>query len=730
MSLTAEYDSSSARESNNPAPRPAQNKSQLLEATMRNVPKLKELNYTQWKNVITNSIKKAKLWGYVDGSIQEPSEHDANSLTTYFDEAAAVRNAILGSLEYGAQKYIEEALDPRDSWLALEKKYLTAEVEADAKLVSLEQQLANLKLEEGGDMVEHIADFCRMRSQLSGTRLAIDDQACISMLYRSLPPSFRQSVLTPEGIEMKEFSALCARLTYLSQNPEPEAPVNDTPPPSAEDYTNWGVPGDIKAFGLTGDKNPLLEERAVVTCRDCLLMDHKAGTPECPQYEWRKELWGTQAPIDAPGADGLGSVLSGERPPPVNAKRLNYEFSEPVKVILDFDELGLKPQLRQRLNHFSKPSAIQQCAILPVVDGRNVLAQAPSENGKTTALAISILQVINFALLQAQVLVFTSTSELATSFQKVVNTLGSGLSVRCYACDSANPLAVSRLAPLAAINDHHIFVGTPGYLLALIRRNIINMRKIRTVVLDDVDKLIEAGSEDQILEVYKYVPPLAQVVASSTSYSLSIAKAVTKLLANPLQILANRNEGIPSRTQFYVMVPVTQKPSVLYSSFGVLGVDGIALLCRDFTEITENNWEKTHGFYHLRESMPQNEWEGVVLNFTTKLRNIPGHKQHGRYANRYDPVSNVILATTDAALSAVRLPNAGVPLINYDVPSNVEDYVKRLDHWRLADPGRSQIVITFVAADTDEINIIQDLERYYGVHVAELLWDEGSKRLH
>ncbi|CAE6472326.1 unnamed protein product [Rhizoctonia solani] len=170
------------------------------------------------------------------------------------------------------------------------------------------------------------------------------------MLYRSLPPNYRQSVLTSEGTEMKDFGALCARLSNLSQNPEPEPADDDAP----EDYTSWGVPKDIKAFELTGDKNPLLAEWAVVTCRDCLLKDHKAGTPECPQYEWRKELWGAEPSNDSKKADDLGVDISTKRPSLVNTKRLSYEFSEPVKVVLAFDELGLKPKLRSNLPHTSK----------------------------------------------------------------------------------------------------------------------------------------------------------------------------------------------------------------------------------------------------------------------------------------------------------------------------------------------------------------------------------------
>ncbi|KAG8704551.1 hypothetical protein FRC11_009779, partial [Ceratobasidium sp. 423] len=99
---------------------------QVLEAATRNIPKLKEQNYAQWKSIITHSIKAAKLWGYVDGSIKEPSEQNTSELIKYMHEAGAVRSAILGSLEPGAQRHIEEALGPRDAWIALEKQYLTS----------------------------------------------------------------------------------------------------------------------------------------------------------------------------------------------------------------------------------------------------------------------------------------------------------------------------------------------------------------------------------------------------------------------------------------------------------------------------------------------------------------------------------------------------------------------------------------------------------------------------
>ncbi|CAE6355213.1 unnamed protein product [Rhizoctonia solani] len=507
-----EYDPPSARSNNNSAPRSSQNKPQLLDAMMRNVPKLKELNYTHWNNMITNSIKKSKLWGYVDGTIQEPSDHDAGNLATYYDEIAAVRNAILGSLEPGAQRYIEDTLDARDAWLALEKKYLTAEAETDAELLATEKRLADMRLEEDDDMVEHIAEFCRMRCRLNGTRFALDDQACISMLYRSLPSSYRQSALTAEKTEMKDFGALCARLSDLSQNPQPQTIPDDAP----EDYTSWGVPKDVKAFELTGSKNPLLAERATVTCRDCLLKDHKAGTPDCPQYEWRKELWGTESNDDSVKAHDLGNDASAERPAQVNTKRLSYEFSEPVKVVLSFNELGLKPGLM---------------------------------------------------------------SQLTRNFPR-----GEGFVVSCQ--DSAK-----------------------------------------------------------------------------------------------LKIAVNR-------------------------------------------------WGASYQNYYLHGSMKPEEYRSTAKNFASKLAGIryknANQYTYDSYDDDIDPVSRVLLVTTNETLPITDLSNIATPLINYDVPKDIEDYIRWLDHWRAIDPSQSQTIITLVTAETDEIHIIQNLVQFYGVHITELLWRKGG----
>ncbi|CAE6475334.1 unnamed protein product [Rhizoctonia solani] len=75
--------------------------------------------------------------------------------------------------------------------------------------------------------------------------------------------------------------------------------------------------------------------------------------------------------------------------------KLTYGFSEPVKVVLSFDEINLKADLTMALNRYGVriPYGIQQCAILPMINGRNVVAQVPSKSGKSIAVAISLAQL-------------------------------------------------------------------------------------------------------------------------------------------------------------------------------------------------------------------------------------------------------------------------------------------------------------------------------------------------
>merc|ERR1711933_257768 len=131
------------------------------------------------------------------------------------------------------------------------------------------------------------------------------------------------------------------------------------------------------------------------------------------------------------------------------------------KVTDNFDDMSLREDLLRGIYAygFEKPSAIQQRAILPCIDGKDVIAQAQSGTGKTATFSIAILQQIDISLNSTQALVLAPTRELAQQIQKVVLALGDYLGAHCHACIGGT-LVRDDIAKLS--QGCHVVVGTPG----------------------------------------------------------------------------------------------------------------------------------------------------------------------------------------------------------------------------------------------------------------------------
>eukprot|EP00955_Chlamydomonas_euryale_P036607 350494-Chlamydomonas_euryale.AAC.14 len=113
-----------------------------------------------------------------------------------------------------------------------------------------------------------------------------------------------------------------------------------------------------------------------------------------------------------------------------------FETSKGVKVVTNFDKMGLKEDLLRGLYAygFEKPSAIQQRAILPVIGGRDVIAQAQSGTGKSSLIAITTCQLVEVQTRECQVLILSPTRELANQTEKVIMAVGDYMNVQAHAC--------------------------------------------------------------------------------------------------------------------------------------------------------------------------------------------------------------------------------------------------------------------------------------------------------
>ena len=157
---------------------------------------------------------------------------------------------------------------------------------------------------------------------------------------------------------------------------------------------------------------------------------------------------------------------------------------------------------------FEKPSAIQQRAIVPIIKGRDVIAQSQSGTGKTGVFCIGVLGSIDNTVMETQAIVLSPTRELAEQTEKVMLSIGEYLKVQCHACIGGRKISddIKRL-------DYGVQVvsGPPGGFLDMLHRNHLRTRNIKVLVIDEADEMLNEGFIDQIHEVYRYLPQGVQV---------------------------------------------------------------------------------------------------------------------------------------------------------------------------------------------------------------------------
>ncbi|RLM78858.1 Eukaryotic initiation factor 4A-3 [Panicum miliaceum] len=189
---------------------------------------------------------------------------------------------------------------------------------------------------------------------------------------------------------------------------------------------------------------------------------------------------------------------------------LTFETSPGVEVVSTFDQMGIKDDLLRGIYGygFEKPSAIQQRAVLPIINGRDVIAQAQSGTGKTSMISLTVCQIVDTAVREVQALILSPTRELASQTERVMLAIGDYLNIQVHACIGGKSIGedIRRLE-----NGVHVVSGTPGRVCDMIKRRTLRTRAIKLLVLDEADEMLSRGFKDQIYDVYRYLPPELQV---------------------------------------------------------------------------------------------------------------------------------------------------------------------------------------------------------------------------
>uniref|UniRef100_A0A4W4FSB0 RNA helicase n=1 Tax=Electrophorus electricus TaxID=8005 RepID=A0A4W4FSB0_ELEEL len=356
------------------------------------------------------------------------------------------------------------------------------------------------------------------------------------------------------------------------------------------------------------------------------------------------------------------------------------------EVVDSFDDMNLRENLLRGIYAygFEKPSAIQQRAILPCIKGYDVIAQAQSGTGKTATFAISILQQIDIDQKATQAMVLAPTRELAQQVR-----LTKTLTITSLAC----------LFKLQA-DVPHIVVGTPGRVFDMLNRRYLSPKQIKMFALDEADEMLSRGFKDQIYEIFQKLSSDIQVILLSATMPQDVLEVTSKFMRDPVRILVKKEElTLEGIRQFYINVEKEEwKLDTLCDLYETLTITQAVIFIntrRKVDWLTEKMHARDFTVSALHGDMDQKERDLIMKEFRSG--------------------SSRVLITTDLLARGIDVQQVSL-VINYDLPTNRENYIHRIG--RGGRFGRKGVAINMVTED--DKRTLRDIETFYNTTVEEM----------
>ncbi|OMO60117.1 hypothetical protein CCACVL1_24390 [Corchorus capsularis] len=395
----------------------------------------------------------------------------------------------------------------------------------------------------------------------------------------------------------------------------------------------------------------------------------------------------------------LGTTSRAARRMGAEDDKLVFETTEGIEPISSFEQMGLKDDLLRGIYDygFEKPSAIQQRAVMPIINGRDVIAQAQSGTGKTSMIALTVCQVVETSSREVQALILSPTRELASQTEGVIRTMGNFMNIQAHACIGGKSVGedIRKLE-----NGVHVVSGTPGRVCDMIKRRTLRTRAIKILILDESDEMLSRGFKDQIYDVYRHLPPELQVVLISATLPHEILEMTSKFMTDPIRILVKRDElTLEGIKQFFVAVEKEEwKFDTLCDLYDTLTITQAVIFCntkRKVDWLTDRMQRNNFTVSSMHGDMPQKERDTIMGDFKGGITRV--------------------LITTDVWARGLDVQQVSL-VINYDLPNNRELYIHRIG--RSGRFGRKGVAINFVKSD--DIKILRDIEQYYSTQIDEM----------
>lgn len=307
--------------------------------------------------------------------------------------------------------------------------------------------------------------------------------------------------------------------------------------------------------------------------------------------------------------------------------------------------------------------------------------------GKTATFSIAILQQIDTSIRECQALILAPTRELATQIQRVVMALGEYMKVHSHACiGGTNVREDARILESGC----HVVVGTPGRVYDMINRKVLRTQFIKLFVLDEADEMLSRGFKDQIQDVFKMLPPDVQVILLSATMPPDVLEVSRCFMREPVSILVKKEElTLEGIKQFYVNVKQENwKLGTLCDLYDTLSITQSVIFCNTrrkvsrpdswpIAPIIDSTWCLILFNIHYIHQVDQLTQEMSSHNFTVSaMHGDMEQRDREVIMKQFRSGSSRVLITTDLLARGIDVQQVSL-VINYDLPSNRENYIHR-----------------------------------------------------
>ncbi len=367
---------------------------------------------------------------------------------------------------------------------------------------------------------------------------------------------------------------------------------------------------------------------------------------------------------------------------------------------VNFSNIDISAPLLQSIEAlgYNEMTPIQAQSIPFILAGDDIIAKAKTGSGKTVAFGMGLLSKIDVNLYETQALVLCPTRELADQVSKAIRSLARFIpNIKLLTLCGGVPQGHQ----IASLNQHapHIVVGTPGRIQDHLKRQSLSLKKLRVLVLDEADRMLDMGFEDQISFVVKQTSKTKQTLLFSATYPDSILEMSAHIQQSPVEITVDETHDDGQIEQLFYKAEELQKPLAVVALLAKYQPESTVIFCNTkYNCQVIENWLGQQGYsaLSLTGDLDQRERDQTLLRFANK--------------------SCSVLVATDVAARGLDIKDLSAVIV-YDLSPDPEVHVHRAG--RTGRAGQKGLVFSLCAES--EVERAKVIEVYQKIPIK---WDK------